>query len=526
MSSPPTVPFAQRLRDPKPETRLAALAEVLKPGGPTATAQDVAPLLDDPEINVRQVAATVLGQIGAPAVAALARALDEKQPAIVRLFAASGLLRMGPPAAPAAEALGKCLSDADEGLKINAALALSRIGSPALPVLRRALTGEKSAAAAARGLGWMDRAAVPAVDDLKRTASSGPAGARVSATAALIRVTGDPEVGLPFLTTLIAAKDKPVPLRLEAIERVGELQEKGKGAAAVLRGALDDADGSLRAGAALALARIGSTEPETGAALTRRLSDPDPNVQLFAAVALERFGPVAKSALPELKKLAASGPMQVRVAAATAARSIEGPPPPPAAPKPAAPPGPYSRVSSKTAVEVASRYGMAPDARTLLKEGMTPRQFVEMLAEKHRPEDAIRFLVHAVGKAEAVWWACVAAREAAGSNPPAPIAGAITAAEKWASTQTEESRQACFQAAQLADVTTPAGSAAIAAFLGAGSLGGPSGPVILPPPAASGDIVSTAIITVATRDPEKSAERLRSALAKGVEIAAGTVRPK
>jgi HEAT repeat protein len=525
LSSTPSTPpsFAQRLKDPSPDKRIAALGEVLKPGGPTPTAQEVAPLLNDPDPNVRQVAVVVLGQIGAPAVSALASALDEKQPLVVRIFAASGLLRVGPPAAPAAEALGKSLSDADEGLRVNAALALSRIGAPALPVLRRALAGEKSAAAAARGLGWMAKDAAPAVDDLKRTAASGPANARISATAALVRITGDPGTGLPFLTTLIAAKDKPAPLRMEAIERVGEMQEKGRGASASLRTALDDADPGVRAAAALALARVGSLEADTNAALTRRLSDPDPNVQTYAAVALHGFGAAAKPALPALKQLAASGGMQVKSAAAAAVAAIEGPKPPPPAPKPAAPPGAYSRVAAKTAAEVAGRYGMAPDARALVKDGMTPRQAVEALAEKGRLEDAIRFLVHALPKPEAVWWAAQAAREAAGDKPPAPVAAAIAAAEKWAATQSEESRQA----AQVADVTTPAGSAAIAAYLGGDNLGAPGSPATVAPPAACGDICATGIISAATsKEPEKSPERLKAALAKGIEVAAGTSRPK
>jgi HEAT repeat protein len=307
------------------------------------------------------------------------------------------------------------------------------------------------------------------------------------------------------------------------------MQEKGKGASAALRGALDDADPAVRAAAALALARVGNREPDTNAALTRRLSDPDPNVQTYAAVGLEGFGPAAKPALPALKQLAANGALQVRAAAAAAVAAIEGPPPPsPAqAAKPPAPPGPYSRVTAKTAAEVASRYGMAPEARALLKDGMTPRQLVELLAEKQRHTDAIRFLAHAMGKSEAVWWAVLAAREALGPNPPAPAAAALAAAEKWAATQTEESRQATFQAAQLADVTTPAGSAAIAAYLGGESLGGPGGPVILAPPAACADMAGSAIIAAATsKEPEKSAERLRAALAKGVEVAAGTNRPK
>ena len=46
---------------------------------------------------------------------------------------------------------------------------------------------------------------------------------------------------------------------------------------------------------------------------------------------------------------------------------------------------------------------------------------MELLAEKQRHTDAIRFLAHAMGKAEAVFWAVLASREAAGPNPPAPV---------------------------------------------------------------------------------------------------------
>lgn len=527
--APSSASFAQRLKDPRADLRAAALGDALKPGGPAATAAEVGPLVDDPDTGVQQLAVVLLGQIGAPAVGPLAKALEEKHAPVVRIFAASGLMRIGSAAAPAAEALGKCLSDADEGLRLNAALALSRIGPPALPVLRRALSAEKSAAPAARGLGWMEKDAAPAVEDLRRTATAGPVNARVSASAALVRVTGDPGAGLPALILLISAKDKPAALRSEAIERVGEMQDKGKGAAAALRGALDDADSLVRSSAALALARIGNLEPETGAALTRKLTDPDVTVQTHAAIALERFGLAAKAALPALKNLAAKGDPQVRLVAGAAVRSIEPPPPaPPAAPpKPPGPTGPYTRITAKTAAEVAAGYGMVPDARELLKDAMTPRQFVEALVAKSRYEDAIRFVAQALPKPEAVWWACVAVREAAGPNPSGPIAGAIAAAEKWASTSSEEARSATLGAAQLADVTTPAASAAIAAFLAGPSVGPANMPPVPAPAGAAGDMAANAVIQAArSKEPEKSADRLRAALAKGLEVAAGTSRWK
>lgn len=516
----PAIPFAERLRDPDASNRMAALGDALKPGGPAATAPEVAPLLNDVDPNIRQVAVVLLGQIGASAVPALASALDQKQPLPVRIFAASGLVRIGPAASSAVDALGKCLGDPDPGLKLNSALALSRIGPPALPVLRRALSVEVSAPAAARGLGWMGRIAAPATDDLKRTAVSGPVSARLAASAALVNVTGDPASGLPALIAVMSAKNTEPAARAEAAERTGELQEQGRGAIAALRSCLDDAAALVRASAALALARVKSVEPETCAALTRLLKDADPQVRANAALALERFGPAGQQALPALKELAAGADPSVRLIAAGAIRSIEGPP----ASIKTSPPGTAApRIAARTAAEVPAP--IAPEAKALLKGAMTPRQFVDVLIENGRYQDAILFLAQALGRPEAIWWACVCAREAVGPNPPPAIAGALGAAEKWVSTQTEETRHAALAAAQAADMPSPAGSAALAAFLSGGSVAPQSMPPVLPPEGACAQAVAGAVIMAAlAKDPEKVSERLRTAVVRGLEVAEGNSR--
>jgi HEAT repeat protein len=306
--------FAESARDPKPEARLAALGEALKPGVPLPAPEAVASLLEDPEETVRQLAVVLLGRIGPPAVPALTRALGEKQPVLVRAFAASGLAQAGPAAAPAAEALGKCLESAEEKLRITAGLALSRIGAAALPVLRRALSAREpaTAALAARALGWMGKDASPAAEDLKRLSASAAPEPRVAALAALVAVTGDAGRGLPPLTAIVQGSDRA--LRREAIERIGELRELGRGAAPALRRCLEDSAGPVRAAAALALARVKSLEPETREGLARLSRDPDPDVRANVAIALGSFGTSASAALQQLR-----GDPDARVAAIAAA---------------------------------------------------------------------------------------------------------------------------------------------------------------------------------------------------------------
>ena len=306
--------FAERVRNPKLETRLAALGEALKPGAALPAAEAVAPLVEDPEETVRQLAVVLLGRMGAAGVPALSRALGERQPAVVRAFAASILAQAGPAAASAAEPLGKCLESSEEKLGITAGLALSRIGSGALPVLRRALAAREAATAvlAARALGWMGKDGSPALEDLKRVAAAPGPEPRMAALAAIVAVTGDAGRGLPPLTAIVQGSDRS--LRREAIERIGELRELGRGAAPALRRCLEDSAGPVRAAAALALARVKSLEAETREGLSRLRKDPDPDVRVNVAIALAPFGASASAALQQLK----SDP-DARVAAIAAA---------------------------------------------------------------------------------------------------------------------------------------------------------------------------------------------------------------
>jgi HEAT repeat protein len=291
--------FEEKASDPRPEARLAAVAEALKPGAPRPLAEAVAPLLDDPDHSVRQLAVVLLGQIGNPGVPSLARALADEQPALIRAFAASGLAQAGPGAAPAAEALGRCLACPEESVRIPAALALSRIGTPALPFLRRAMSAKEAATAAlgARAVGWMGREGSPAVDDLRRlSATAGEP--RVAALAALVAVTGDASKGLPPLISIVRGSDRT--LRRDAIDRLGELRELASGAVPTLRRCLEDSAAPVRSSAALALARIGSLEAETREALTRLRRDPDPEARASVAMALTPFGTAALETLHEL----------------------------------------------------------------------------------------------------------------------------------------------------------------------------------------------------------------------------------
>jgi hypothetical protein len=186
-----------------------------------------------------------------------------------------------------------------------------------------------------------------------------------------------------------------------------------------------------------------------------------------------------------------------------------------------------AKVTAKTAAEVCKHFPLDEEAKKLLRDGLTPAQFLTALIEKQQFPDAVRFLAHALPKREAVWWACLCARAVAGSNLPPPIAAALQAAEKWVVDPSEENRRAAMPAAEAAEFKTPAGCAAVAAFWSGGSLGPPNVPAIPPGEYLTAHGVAGAVMLAAVQsEPEKAPEKYRKFLAQGIEVANGVNRWK
>ena len=139
--------------------------------------------------------------------------------------------------------------------------------------------------------------------------------------------------------------------------------------------------------------------------------------------------------------------------------------------------------------------------------------------EKALYPDAVRFIAHALPKREAVWWAWVCARRAAGENPPPKIKAALDATEKWIAQPNEDNRRLAMAAAQKAELGTAAGCAGLAAFFSGGSLAPPDAPPVPPGEFLAAKAVSGAVIFAAVaKEPEKAPEKFRSFVAQGVEV--------
>jgi uncharacterized protein DUF6931 len=185
------------------------------------------------------------------------------------------------------------------------------------------------------------------------------------------------------------------------------------------------------------------------------------------------------------------------------------------------PSGPLSKFTAKTAQEVCARFELSDEAKALARSGQTPAQCLDALVDKQLFPDAIRFLAHGLPKREAVWWACFCAKTA-GTTLAAAEAAALQRAERWVADPSEDNRQATMPAAEAAKLGTPAGCAALAAFLSGGSMGPANVAAIPPAETLSGNAVAGAVmIAVVVKEPQKATEKYRTFIGRGIEIANG-----
>jgi hypothetical protein len=184
--------------------------------------------------------------------------------------------------------------------------------------------------------------------------------------------------------------------------------------------------------------------------------------------------------------------------------------------------GEPSRIRDESAAAVCERARLGEAARGLLGGGMTPRQYLEALIRRGLHADAARFLAYALPKREAVWWACLCAGEVLGPEPPPAAAAALAAARAWVVDPDDEERRAAFAAAEAADVGTPAGCAAAAAYFSGGSMAPAHLPAVAPPEHVTSDLVASSLtLSAVIKEPEKAPEKYASFLRTGLDVASG-----
>jgi uncharacterized protein DUF6931 len=177
-----------------------------------------------------------------------------------------------------------------------------------------------------------------------------------------------------------------------------------------------------------------------------------------------------------------------------------------------------SKFQQKPAKDLCAPIKLSDAATGLLTEIKTPQAFLADLLDNKLFEDAVKFLAQALPKQDAIRWAALVARAAAGPSPPPNIAAALDAADAWLKDPSDENRRAAYKASEVATLGKPAGCAALAVFFSGGSLAPPAAPVVPPAEHLSGHAVSGAVMLAAVADPPKAKERYQKFINDGLRL--------
>ena len=171
---------------------------------------------------------------------------------------------------------------------------------------------------------------------------------------------------------------------------------------------------------------------------------------------------------------------------------------------------------------ILQRCAFPPETLESIAGLATVEAVVGKLAAAGQGMEAARVLAHALPKREAVWWACLCARDRLPPEPSPVILAALKAAEDWVYKPTEENRRAAMAKAEAAQFDTPSSWAAVGAFWSGGSMSPEGNPVVPPGEHLTGLAVAGSIMLAAAQtEPQHATERYQQFLAYGANIARG-----
>jgi len=135
----------------------------------------------------------------------------------------------------------------------------------------------------------------------------------------------------------------------------------------------------------------------------------------------------------------------------------------------------------------------------------------------------VSVLAQSLSRRAATWWACRVARLEAGGSPTPKELRTLEAAEAWVKHPEQLRAYAAQDAANVAGLSSPAGCAALAAFLAGESLAPPHLDPLPPLPHLAGMAAAGAVkLAAARRAPAEPNQELSRLLAAGFAIAAGS----
>ena len=153
------------------------------------------------------------------------------------------------------------------------------------------------------------------------------------------------------------------------------------------------------------------------------------------------------------------------------------------------------KINAQTALELTSHYDAIDEgALDLLTPDLSPAEYIGKLIEKEYFADSILFLAHGLPKREAIWWACLCAKNITSKDTKADDIASLSIAEKWVYEPDEKKRRMCGTLAEKGNYKSAQNWAAAAVFWSGGSITNEGDPALEPAPYLYAHAVSGAIL--------------------------------
>lgn len=184
--------------------------------------------------------------------------------------------------------------------------------------------------------------------------------------------------------------------------------------------------------------------------------------------------------------------------------------------------GPLKKVTAPAAAPLADMAKVSDDARALLKPEMAVRAYLSALVEDGLLNDALKLMAYALPKREAVWWACLCARQAQPEQPIEADLEIIKASEAWVYRPTDQSRRAAMDLALKTEFNRAAHWPAAAAFWSGGSIAPLNSPPVEPDDSLTGNgVVGAVLLSLVQPDASAADKKRQHFMAQALDIAEG-----
>lgn len=180
------------------------------------------------------------------------------------------------------------------------------------------------------------------------------------------------------------------------------------------------------------------------------------------------------------------------------------------------------KIHTKLAKNVTQYFELNDVGTDLLKDDIETTEFLNLLISNESYTDAINLLSHSLPKREAVWWACICAKQHSEQLNNELYDETLKIAEKWVYDPSEKNRRTAEFYAEKGKYETAAAWVAAAAFWSGDSIVAENEPKIAPDEYLYAHAVSGSILTsVSMEADENMSEVFKKYIEHGINIAEG-----